>query len=37
MIAHVRKAKSWRNKLGYIFGPPGWIPTEERQPELTSV
>ena len=24
----VRQAKGWRNKLGYIFGPPGWAPSE---------
>ena len=26
-IAHdVRSANTWRDKLGYIFGPPGWEP-----------
>jgi hypothetical protein len=26
-IAHdVRSATTWRDKLGYIFGPPGWEP-----------
>jgi hypothetical protein len=23
----VRTAPRWRDKLGYIFGPPGWEPT----------
>lgn len=23
----VRAAASWREKLGYVFGPPGWTPT----------
>lgn len=22
----VRSAKGWRNKLGHVFGPPGWLP-----------
>jgi sterol desaturase/sphingolipid hydroxylase (fatty acid hydroxylase superfamily) len=28
-IAHdVRSATTWRDKLGYIFGPPGWEPAD---------
>jgi hypothetical protein len=28
-IAHdVRAAVSWRDRLGYIFGPPGWEPAD---------
>jgi len=26
----VRRAKRWRDRLGYIFGPPGWVPAENR-------
>ncbi|WP_328363025.1 sterol desaturase family protein [Mycobacterium sp. NBC_00419] len=27
-IAHdVRSANRWRDRLGYVFGPPGWAPT----------
>jgi sterol desaturase/sphingolipid hydroxylase (fatty acid hydroxylase superfamily) len=28
IIRDVRQAKGWRNKLGYILGPPGWEPAE---------
>jgi sterol desaturase/sphingolipid hydroxylase (fatty acid hydroxylase superfamily) len=24
MISDVRRAQSWRDRLGYVFGPPGW-------------
>ena len=24
----VKKAGTWREKLGYVFGPPGWTPEE---------
>ena len=34
-IAHdVRSAARWRDRLGYIFGPPGWEPRIERQHEV---
>ncbi|MBM4497078.1 C-5 sterol desaturase, partial [Rhodococcus hoagii] len=23
----VRAAQSWRDRLGYVFGPPGWAPS----------
>ncbi|MGW0019551.1 sterol desaturase family protein [Rhodococcus sp. NPDC003382] len=23
-----RSASSWRDKLGYVFGPPGWVPAD---------
>jgi hypothetical protein len=23
-----RRAKRWRDKLGYVFGPPGWEPAQ---------
>nr|CRL78950.1 membrane-bound C-5 sterol desaturase Erg3 [Mycolicibacter nonchromogenicus] len=26
IIADVRRATRWRDRLGYIFGPPGWQP-----------
>jgi alkylglycerol monooxygenase len=25
----VRRARSWRDRLGYVFGPPGWRPAAE--------
>jgi sterol desaturase/sphingolipid hydroxylase (fatty acid hydroxylase superfamily) len=25
----VRSATGWRNKLGYVFGPPGWVPARD--------
>ncbi|WP_099243840.1 sterol desaturase family protein [Mycobacterium sp. shizuoka-1] len=28
----VRAATRWRDRLGYIFGPPGWAPTPAPQP-----
>jgi len=24
----VRQATRWRDRLGYLFGPPGWVPAE---------
>ncbi|GAA2566784.1 sterol desaturase family protein [Mycolicibacterium diernhoferi] len=32
----VRAARRWRDKLGYIFGPPGWAPREARRPVSSS-
>lgn len=29
MIADVRAARRWRDKLGYIVGPPGWRPARK--------
>jgi hypothetical protein len=26
----VRHANRWRDRLGYVFGPPGWAPAERR-------
>jgi sterol desaturase/sphingolipid hydroxylase (fatty acid hydroxylase superfamily) len=26
----VRAGRSWRERLGYVFGPPGWRPLDER-------
>lgn len=31
MIRDVRGARRWRDKLGYIFAPPGWQPQDLRQ------
>jgi hypothetical protein len=30
IAADVRAAKRWRDRLGYVFGPPGWQPAEQR-------
>lgn len=34
MARDVRSATRWRDRLGYIFGPPGWEPRIERQHEV---
>ena len=26
----VRHARRWRDRLGYVFGPPGWVPADRR-------
>jgi sterol desaturase/sphingolipid hydroxylase (fatty acid hydroxylase superfamily) len=31
IVHDVRSARCWRDKLGYIFGPPGWQPPVERR------
>ncbi|WP_073751050.1 sterol desaturase family protein [Streptomyces sp. CB03234] len=33
MFRDVRQARTLRHKLGYVFGPPGWKPAEERNRE----
>ncbi|MEZ0381790.1 MULTISPECIES: sterol desaturase family protein [Mycobacteriaceae] len=30
ILADVRAAKRWRDRLGYVFGPPGWQPASSR-------
>ncbi len=30
----VRAASSWRSRLGYVFGPPGWTP--RRSPDVVA-
>jgi sterol desaturase/sphingolipid hydroxylase (fatty acid hydroxylase superfamily) len=30
----VRGARTWRERLAYVFAPPGWTPRRERVPEL---
>ena len=32
----VRRAKRWRDRLGYAFGPPGWAPPATVQPDIPS-
>ncbi|RSM80160.1 C-5 sterol desaturase [Amycolatopsis sp. WAC 01375] len=32
ILRDVRAAGSWRDKLGYLFGPPGWQPKEALSP-----
>jgi sterol desaturase/sphingolipid hydroxylase (fatty acid hydroxylase superfamily) len=32
IIRDVRASRRWRDKLGYIFGPPGWQPITTAQP-----
>lgn len=29
IISDVRRARRWRDKLGFVFGPPGWLPAHE--------
>jgi hypothetical protein len=36
IIADVRSARRLRDKLGYIFGPPGWQPGRGSVDEETS-
>ncbi|QEN14123.1 sterol desaturase family protein [Mycobacterium sp. ELW1] len=31
----VRSARRWRDRLGYVFGPPGWAPSTTPQPATT--
>ncbi|WP_326591458.1 sterol desaturase family protein [Streptomyces brevispora] len=31
MSRDVRQASTFKHKLGYVFGPPGWKPAEERE------
>ena len=28
----VRSATRWRDRFGYVFGPPGWEPSERLRP-----
>lgn len=32
IAADVRSATRWRERLGYVFGPPGWLPADRRVP-----
>ncbi|MCG5433174.1 sterol desaturase family protein [Mycobacterium sp. MYCO198283] len=31
----VRSARRWRDRLGYVFGPPGWAPAAAQRPAPT--
>ena len=31
MFSDVRRAQNWRDRLGYVFGPPGWAPAAARE------
>ncbi len=33
----VRSARRWRDRLGYVFGPPGWAPRTASQPARARV
>ncbi len=35
MIRDVRHARSWKGRLGYVFGPPGWSERAEAEPVRT--
>jgi len=28
IVRNVRAARSWRERVGYLFGPPGWVPAD---------
>ena len=32
IVRDVRAAETWREKLGYVWGPPGWRPTIDPAP-----
>jgi sterol desaturase/sphingolipid hydroxylase (fatty acid hydroxylase superfamily) len=34
IVHDVRAATRWRDRLGYIFGPPGWTPRQTVQPAV---
>ncbi len=38
IVRNVRASTRWRDKLGYLFGPPGWEPTDHRpDPDLVPI
>jgi hypothetical protein len=39
IIRDIRRAQNWRERLGYLVGPPGWRPrlVEQKTPADTSV
>ncbi|MFG1791395.1 sterol desaturase family protein [Nocardia sp. NPDC049149] len=37
LIGDVRRATTWRGRLGYIFGPPGWAEHPQAAPRVESV
>jgi hypothetical protein len=30
----LRAARRWRDRLGFVFGPPGWRPRQSVQPDI---
>ncbi len=36
IVRDVRASRKWRHKLGYVFGPPGWAPQHDGQPDVPS-
>jgi sterol desaturase/sphingolipid hydroxylase (fatty acid hydroxylase superfamily) len=38
MVRNLRRARGWRERLGYVFGPPGWAParTPATEPAVTA-
>jgi hypothetical protein len=30
----VRAASRWRDRMGFVFGPPGWEPRQSVQPDI---
>jgi len=36
IVRNVRTAPSWRDRLGYLFGPPGWEPPTRPGPARPS-
>ncbi|UNB56092.1 sterol desaturase family protein [Mycolicibacterium sp. YH-1] len=32
----VRRADRWRDRFGYVFGPPGWAPRATTQPDISA-
>lgn len=37
ILRDVRRARSWRERFGYVFAPPGWQPAPDPQPETVAV
>jgi sterol desaturase/sphingolipid hydroxylase (fatty acid hydroxylase superfamily) len=33
----VRRAARWRDRLGFVFGPPGWAPAHAVQPDVSAM
>ncbi|KAJ1684138.1 hypothetical protein LUZ63_020707 [Rhynchospora breviuscula] len=32
IVRDVRRARTWRERVGYVLGPPGWQPAREHEP-----
>jgi sterol desaturase/sphingolipid hydroxylase (fatty acid hydroxylase superfamily) len=37
ILRDVRRAQSWRDRLGFVFGPPGWTPRTEATAKVTAL